>query len=96
MIKPEQMGSLMGLPTFQRRLGLDSGWVATFHGPMGLVGLVGLMPMAPSGLDFWDFLEVNAALFALQVLFGGVAWSFLAQGMTGMTGMTLRESDCMP
>jgi len=42
---------------------------------------------------FLGFLEVNAALFALQVLFGGVAWSFLAQGMTGMTW---REGDCMP
>ena len=31
------------------------------------------------GSHWLEFLEVNAALFALQVLFGGVAWLSLAQ-----------------
>ena len=51
----------------------------------GFGGFGGFDAHGSQWFGFLGFLEVNAALFALQVLFGGVAWSFLAQGMTGMT-----------
>ena len=79
-------GEFDGTPTFQRRLGLDSGWVATFHGPMGLVGLVGLMPMAPSGLDFWDSSRWMLRYLPCRCSLGGLLGPFWRRGWRGWRG----------